>query len=123
MGKRYLGVWVAAGVAAAAGLVAPATAEATAPAAKARDCRAHGHSAKDNVTRGKATKSSIPIRSEGPYADCEIDGYVDNTITLVYHCTTTNDLGNKWTYVRIPGSFGGWVYNANLSPSGSSKSC
>ncbi|WP_335936402.1 hypothetical protein [Streptomyces sp. PTD5-9] len=73
MNKRCLGLLAAAGVT-AAGLIVPITAEATAPAVKARDCRYHPHSAKDNVTRGKPTKSSIPIRNEGPYADCEIDG-------------------------------------------------
>ncbi|MFF8695140.1 SH3 domain-containing protein [Streptomyces sp. NPDC015144] len=122
MNKRYLGVLLAAGVT-AAGLMVPATAQATAPAAKAGNCRAHAHSAKDNVTRGKPSKSSVPLRSAGPYADCSIDGYVADSVTLVYHCTTTNDLGSKWTWVRIPGAEGGWIYNENLSPKGTSKTC
>lgn len=80
----------------------------------AQACRQHSHSAKDSFNRGRAAKSSIPIRSAGPYAGCSIDGYVDDNVNLHYHCYVKNAGGNSWTWVRVVGQpMAGWVYDKN----------
>ncbi|SBT47307.1 hypothetical protein GA0070621_2859 [Micromonospora narathiwatensis] len=104
------------------GLAAPAQASADnfAPAA---NCRQHSHTAKDNTIGGPA-KSSVPIRSAGPYSDCSIDGYVASGTNLAYHCYVVNDVGNTWTWVRVPGtSIAGWVWDDNLLGYGSGVRC
>jgi hypothetical protein len=55
------------------------------------------------------------VRSRGPYGDCSIDGYIDSSTRLHYHCYTTNDYGNTWTWVRVVGQdIAGWVWDENL---------
>lgn len=114
----------------AAGLVAltPATAMSS-PAAEGQPgtsaaCRSHGHSAKDSFNNGYPSKSSVPVRSQGPYAGCTIDGYIDSTTRLHYHCYVRNDAGNTWTWVRVVGQdIAGWVWDSNLKYNGSSVPC
>ncbi|MGW4112139.1 hypothetical protein ACWEFJ_14795 [Actinosynnema sp. NPDC004786] len=87
-------------------------------------CRLHTHSAKDTFNNGYPAKSSVPVRSSGPYADCSIDGYIDSSTRLHYHCYTTNDVGNTWTWVRVVGGdIAGWVWDENLQGYGSSVRC
>ncbi|KFZ76985.1 hypothetical protein ED92_38375 [Amycolatopsis sp. MJM2582] len=92
------------------------------PAAAA--CRQHAHSAKDPFNNGYPSKGSVPVRSAGPYADCRIDGYIDDSTRLHYHCYTTNDHGNTWTWVRVVGeNIAGWVWDNNLKGNGSAVRC
>ncbi|MBB5805251.1 hypothetical protein F4560_005019 [Saccharothrix ecbatanensis] len=57
------------------------------------------------------------MRSRGPYGDCSID----SSTRLHYHCYTTNDYGNTWTWVRVVGQdIAGWVWDENLQGYGSS---
>ncbi|GGP86615.1 SH3 domain-containing protein [Saccharothrix coeruleofusca] len=87
-------------------------------------CRSHNHSAKDSFNDGYPSKSSVPVRSEGPYKDCSIDGYIDSSTRLHYHCYTVNDAGNTWTWVRVVGQdIAGWVWDENLEGYGSAVRC
>ena len=87
-------------------------------------CRSHAHSAKDSFNNGYPAKSSVPVRSRGPYGDCSIDGYIDSSTRLHYHCYTTNDHGNTWTWVRVVGGdIAGWVWDENLQGNGSAVRC
>ncbi|MEU7481942.1 hypothetical protein AB0A63_38635 [Lentzea sp. NPDC042327] len=107
---------------AAGGVAIPVSASASDVGALA--CSQHSHSAKDTFNRGRAAKSSIPIRSAGPYSGCSIDGYVDNTVNLHYHCYVTNSAGNTWTWVRVVDQpVAGWVWDENLVGGGSAVRC
>ncbi|MEV0679261.1 hypothetical protein AB0I60_22335 [Actinosynnema sp. NPDC050436] len=87
-------------------------------------CRPHAHSAKDSYNHGRPSKGSVPVRSAGPYADCRIDGEIDDSTRLHYHCYTTNDHGNTWTWVRVVGEdIAGWVWDSNLEDNGSAVRC
>jgi hypothetical protein len=87
-------------------------------------CRQYGHSAKDKFNDGYPSKSSVPVREDGPSADCYIDGYIDDSTRLHYHCYITNGSGNRWTWVRAVGEdIAGWVYGANLKYGGSTEKC
>lgn len=87
-------------------------------------CRSHSHSAKDPFNNGYPSKSSVPVRSDGPYAGCSIDGYIDSSTRLHYHCYVTNDSGNTWTWVRVVGQdIAGWVWDSNLKYGGSAVKC
>jgi hypothetical protein len=87
-------------------------------------CRPHPHSAKDTFNNGYPSKASVPVRSAGPYKDCSIDGYIDDSTRLHYHCYTVNDYGNTWTWVRVVGGdIAGWVWDENLEGYGSAVRC
>ncbi|WP_063798539.1 hypothetical protein [Nocardia sp. NRRL S-836] len=108
-------------VAPSASMASPATEGQPATSAA---CRSHSHSAKDTFNEGYPSKSSVPVRSEGPYADCSIDGYIDSSTRLHYHCYVTNDSGNTWTWVRVVGQdIAGWVWDSNLKYNGSAVRC
>jgi hypothetical protein len=87
-------------------------------------CRQHRHSAKDPFNNGYPSKSSVPVRSDGPYSGCSIDGYIGSSVRLHYHCYVRNDAGNTWTWVRVVGQdIAGWVWDENLKYGGSAVEC
>ncbi|MFD8635020.1 serine/threonine protein kinase, partial [Streptomyces sp. NPDC059656] len=61
----------------------------------------------------------------GPYQNCPAVSLAKKGTKLAYHCFVVNAHGNKWTYVRVPGSnVEGWMSNDNLSrESGPSAPC
>ncbi|MFE1409665.1 serine/threonine-protein kinase [Streptomyces sp. NPDC085524] len=61
----------------------------------------------------------------GPYQNCPAVSLAKKGTKLVYQCFVVNAHGNKWTYVRVPGSkVEGWMSNDNLTrQSGPSAPC
>ncbi|GLF92775.1 SH3 domain-containing protein [Streptomyces yaizuensis] len=85
-------------------------------------CTNHAHNNGDGAY-GNSTVPELHLRS-GPHSNCPIVGTVDRSSRLNWHCFTVNEVGNEWTFLGIHNTnIFGWVYNGNLTGSGSEVRC
>ncbi|MFH8607017.1 SH3 domain-containing protein [Streptomyces sp. NPDC018029] len=85
-----------------------------------QSCSSHSH--RDIDPGGGETVSTQTLRRSGPHNTCGSNPVHSTAVN--YHCYTTNESGNTWTYLTVRSTGAeGWVYDGNLTNGGSTYPC